>query len=132
MRDRYFLRIKMNIGSAYAILAPNGTYRTCASASNKRHPDVVSGVRGIMLGLSLHLYPYFCCASSEGSGESAHAQARLSLSCSAIHLVPKSHVLVPWERSGSLVECLTRDRRAAGSSLTGVTALWSLGKTHLS
>ena len=27
------------------------------------------------------------------------------------------------ERSGSVVEFLTRDRRAAGSSLTGVTAL---------
>ena len=26
------------------------------------------------------------------------------------------------ERSGSVVECLTRDREAAGSSLTGVTA----------
>ena len=25
-----------------------------------------------------------------------------------------------------------RDREAAGSSLTGVTALWSLSKTHLS
>ena len=37
-----------------------------------------------------------------------------------------------WERSGSVVECLTWDRRAAGSSLTGVTALWSLSKTHLS
>ena len=36
------------------------------------------------------------------------------------------------ERSGSVIECLTRDRRAAGSSLTGVTALWSLSKTHLS
>ena len=35
------------------------------------------------------------------------------------------------ERSGSVVECLTRDRRVAGSSLT-VTALWSLSKTHLS
>ena len=34
--------------------------------------------------------------------------------------------------SGSVVECLTRDRRAAGSSLTGVTAWWSLSKTHLS
>ena len=28
-----------------------------------------------------------------------------------------------WERSGSVVECLTRDREAAGFSLTGVTAL---------
>ena len=36
------------------------------------------------------------------------------------------------ERSGSVVECLIRDRRVAGSSLTGVTALWSLSKTHLS
>ena len=30
------------------------------------------------------------------------------------------------------VECLTRDPRTAGSSLTGVTALWSLSKTYLS
>ena len=37
-----------------------------------------------------------------------------------------------WERRGSVVECLTRDRRAAGLSLTGVTALWSLSKTYLS
>ena len=36
-----------------------------------------------------------------------------------------------WERSGSVVECLNRDRRAASSSLTGVTAL-CLSKTHLS
>ena len=36
------------------------------------------------------------------------------------------------ERSGSVVECLTRDRGATGSSLTGITALWSLSKTHLS
>ena len=34
------------------------------------------------------------------------------------------------ERSGSVVECLTRDRGAAGSSLIGVTVLWSLSKTH--
>ena len=40
--------------------------------------------------------------------------------------------LAKGERSGSVVECLTRDRGAAGSSLTGVTALWSLSKTHLS
>ena len=38
----------------------------------------------------------------------------------------------PRECSGSAVECLTRDRGAAGSTLTGVTALWSLSKTHLS
>ena len=37
-----------------------------------------------------------------------------------------------WKLSGSVVECLIRDRGAAGLSLTGVTALWSLSKTHLS
>ena len=36
------------------------------------------------------------------------------------------------ERSASVVDCLTRDRGAAGLHLTSVTALWSLSKTHLS
>ena len=36
---------------------------------------------------------------------------------------------VLWEGSGSVVECLTRDREATGSS---VTALLFLSKTHLS
>ena len=35
------------------------------------------------------------------------------------------------EHSGSVVECLTGNREAAGLSLTGVTVLWSLSKTHL-
>ena len=41
-------------------------------------------------------------------------------------------LLSSQERSGSVVECLTRDRGVAGSSLTCDTALWSLSKTHLS
>ena len=53
-----------------------------------------------------------------------------------IHLHPwdcvQAYKLLMRERSGSVVECLTRDRRVAGSSLTGVIALWSLSKTHLS
>ena len=36
------------------------------------------------------------------------------------------------ERSGSVAECLTRDREAAGLSLADVNALLSLSKTHLS
>ena len=45
-----------------------------------------------------------------------------------------THLQLEWfrERSGSVLECSTRGRGAAGSSLTGVTALWSLSKTHLS
>ena len=42
----------------------------------------------------------------------------------------KSQGILKWILSGNPV--MTRDRRAAGSSLTGVTALWSLSKTHLS
>ena len=49
-----------------------------------------------------------------------------------MHLTYLSFLYLSRERSGSVVECLTRDGRAAGSSLTGVTALWSLSKTHLS
>ena len=36
------------------------------------------------------------------------------------------------ERKYLFALCLTREREAASSSLTGVTALWSLSKTHLS
>ena len=36
---------------------------------------------------------------------------------------PTCHLMILWERSGLVVECLTQDRRAAGSSLTGVTAI---------
>ena len=47
--------------------------------------------------------------------------------------LPSLLKLYPWgERSGLVVECLTRDRGALGLSLSSVTALWSLSKTHLS
>ena len=36
-----------------------------------------------------------------------------------------------WERSGSVVECLTRDQGVAGSTLTGVTVLWSFKARHI-
>ena len=39
--------------------------------------------------------------------------------------------VIMGEGSGSVVECLTRDRRAAGSSLTGVTALCPLARTFI-
>ena len=46
--------------------------------------------------------------------------------------VPAPHEYDPQEHSGSVVECLIQDQGAAGWSLTGITALWSLSKTHLS
>ena len=48
------------------------------------------------------------------------------------NMLQSSHYGTARERSDSVVQCLTRDRGAAGSSLTGVTALWSLSKTHYS
>ena len=37
-----------------------------------------------------------------------------------------------WEHSGSVIECLTQDRGAAGSSLTGVTVLCPLQGSYAS
>ena len=39
---------------------------------------------------------------------------------------------IQHERKYLFTLCLTRENEAAGSSLTGVTALWSMSKTHLS
>ena len=79
----------------------------------------------------MHMYnQYFCHMGGGGGGGGGGGSCPIYPGCevgdsSALHLLVR-------ERSGSVVECLTRDRRAAGSSLTGVTALWSLSKTHLS
>ena len=40
------------------------------------------------------------------------------------HCIILSSYANSWERSGSVVECLTLDRRAAGLSLTGITVLF--------
>ena len=37
-----------------------------------------------------------------------------------------------YNNGSAVAQCLTRDREAPGSSLTGVTVLRSLSKTHLS
>ena len=38
---------------------------------------------------------------------------------------------IAWERSASVVECLTRDRGAADSIITGVTALGHWARTFI-
>ena len=43
-----------------------------------------------------------------------------------------TRVLTTFQQNKGALECLTRDRGAEGSSLNGITALWSLSKTHLS
>ena len=73
--------------------------------------------------------------------EAEHERARLREECLSPHHKSQGFLClynilnydkIDRERSGSVVECLTRDRGAAGSSLIGVTALWSFSKTHLS
>ena len=68
-----------------------------------------------------------------GNGSMVNVISMVTKNVGSVHLhYPCFCYFVTRERSGSVVECLTRDREAAGSSLTGVTALWSLSKTHLS
>ena len=45
---------------------------------------VNSGARGLNFDVSLYLHPYLIYASNKGSGEPAHAQTRLRLSCSTV------------------------------------------------
>ena len=66
----------------------------------------------------LHKRPY---KSRFIANSSACTTTELSILLTSCLTAIKNHVI--RERSGSVVECLTRDRRAAGSSLTGVTAL---------
>ena len=65
------------------------------------------------------------CAQQRPISDCTDAHSNQNLSC-PLHIgfyMPNS--THRRERSGSVVEYLTRDREAAGSSLTGVTALWS-------
>ena len=45
-------------------------------------------------------------------------------------LVTLKNLAISISLGSAVVECLTRDQGAAGSSLTRVTALWSLSKTR--
>ena len=61
-----------------------------------------------------------------------HAAFHMGFRCKKypFRVFPKYKVLLFSHHS--VVECLTQDRGAAGSSLTDVTALWSLSMTSLS
>ena len=101
-----------------------GTDLICAKNPISAHTGVSSLAGGLSLSMSIYLLLYFVYVI-KGSVESAHMRrpnrAFVACQCNTYR-----------ERSGSVVECLTRVRRAAGLSLIGVTALRSLSKTHLS
>ena len=54
---------------------------------------VSSRTRGLNWDLCIYLNPYLVYTSSEGPGETALAQARLSLHCTHIRCVPNSDEL---------------------------------------
>ena len=66
------------------------------------------------------------------NGKSIEHQISEVLAQNTLFSYPSAKIYTLRERSGSVVECLTRRQGAAGSSLTGITWLLSLSKTHLS
>ena len=66
------------------------TYHICLKSSLNMLAQLSSGAIHLNFGLSLHLHPYFICAS-RGSGEPV--QAHLSLYCWYMLLVSKFHEL---------------------------------------
>ena len=93
----------------------------------------------ILISIGTGLLKLVFCASLQSRESHCSSYAKIRdvdeddiEACTSMHASSRVTYLSTRERSGSVVECLTRDRRAAGSSLTGVTALWSLSKAHLS
>ena len=93
------------------------------------------GILGFIFLLAFRVKAYLCCFT-----QFTVDQSKLTVNGSVLSDTPNVRYLVALyflddlsrECSGSVVEYLTRDRRAVGTSLTGVTALLSLSKTHLS
>ena len=50
-------------------------FKDWSQSSVNVHADVSSGVKGLKFCPSLHLYPYFVYANSEGFGESVHTDS---------------------------------------------------------
>ena len=67
-----------------------GTHSTFGKALINAHIDMLSGIRGSMFGLSLHLHPNCVYASNESSVESAHMRATKALWESAHMLATKA------------------------------------------
>ena len=110
-------------------------YRT--SQIELSSPWFQKSCRGLIRGLIPGLI-YFCPALPSSRSRPGGKKRNI---CKTIVKVKESERILAYfyliptkirERSGSVVECLTQDRGAADSSLTWVTALWSLSKTHLS
>ena len=105
----------------------------CSSSVNYKMTKVV-----VVFFVCLYCYNYnlfkilkcitvwvHCQIIQEGSlkDRSTQPRPRRIMSQSGGTISCRSDLVADRERSGSVVECLTRDRRAAGSSLTGVTVL---------
>ena len=89
--------------------------------------------RYLFLTINLYFGTKSCKLSCYVSVERPYVQKEIHLSeNNCIHYLALGHTKGLGAQWLSGIECLARDRGAAGSSLTGVSALWSLSKTHLS
>ena len=65
-----------------------------SSVNSNQHAQASSGARCLIFGRTLRLLPYFMCANSKGSGETARMR-RLTKACAG-RLCDKYHSLMSW------------------------------------
>ena len=87
---------------------------------NARSPDLDPN-RLTLKSLIVLLKEYFEKDNLEKKNSRRQQKHEKLLSMERVNRTYLPGYMILSERSGSVVECLTRDRRAAGSSLTGVT-----------
>ena len=78
----------------WAISWDYGTFRPPQTHSSNAHAQPSSGARCLIFGRTLHLLPYFMCANSEDSGETARMR-RLAWAFAG-RLCDKYHNLMSW------------------------------------
>ena len=66
------------------------TYRPPVTQSSNTHAQQSTGATNLISGQTLRVLPYYMCANSEGSGETAHPRVF------ADHLCDKYHNLMSW------------------------------------
>ena len=74
-----------------------GTFRPPYTHSSNAHAQPSSGARSLIFGRTLRLLPYFMCANSKGSGETARMR-RLAWAFAG-RLCDKYHNLMSWLKS---------------------------------
>ena len=86
--------LSIPLESIWAISWGYGTFRPPSTHSSNAHAQPSSVARCLNIGRTLRLFPYFMCANSEGSGETARLR-RLAWAFAG-RLCDKYHNLMTW------------------------------------